>query len=326
MEFTLFQLEILNAVVVAGSITKAAKRLKVSQPTISHQIAKFEKILDTQLLHREKKGTVSLTYAGEFWHKTALEILLIKSKALEEHSRIYTKSRLIRLGIVPNFRGSFILEVAKIMQQNSDHLKFELIYDAKSESLVEKLKMHQLDFAIVDQTAIENEAKYFHLTHLFEDKFAWAVPISVSNKLIMKTLLGTNNFSTNVVSLQKHVEVQLPSIVKGKCENWFLNNLPNSKAAFSAPTWTAAIELVAGGLATSHVALSLLPYQQENVLNAIKLFEMKDIKTSMVLATQKHLMTQKAYRQRHNELVSFCRTEHAVAIENIKLNPLPFIE
>src|SRR5690554_3280226 len=41
-DITLKQLEIFNAVVVAGSITKASRRIDLSQPSISQQLAKFE--------------------------------------------------------------------------------------------------------------------------------------------------------------------------------------------------------------------------------------------------------------------------------------------
>ena len=323
MEFTLYQLEVFNAVVVSGSITKAAKRLRVSQPTVTRQLAKLEEILDAQLLRRDRRGQATLTHAGDFWHKNTLEILSEKNKVIEEHKSKFVNSALIRLGIVPNFRGGFISKVARIMQKNSDHMKFELIYDSHSERLVDKLKMHQLDFAIVDRSAIENDIHSFHVSNLFEDKFAWAVPSSIKEKYILEALKGNTAAYKMAPALGKHVEVQLPTLVKGKCENWFKNYLPNSTASFSAPTWTAAIELVADGLATSHIVLSLLPYQQKQIINSINLFELKDIKTNMVLATKKHLMTQKSYRDRHLELVNFCRNEHTEAIKELQINSIP---
>ena len=42
MDITLKQLQIFQAVVVAGSITKASRRVGLSQPSISQQLAKLE--------------------------------------------------------------------------------------------------------------------------------------------------------------------------------------------------------------------------------------------------------------------------------------------
>ena len=324
MKLTLYQLEILNAIAVYGSATKAAKKLRISQPTITRQLGSLEDELNTQLFLRNKKGMATLTYAGEFWLKKAVEILAIKDQAEKEHQRTYNYSKIIRFGIVPNFRGSFISNIALIMQRNSNNSKFELVYDASSKRLVDKLKTHQLDFAIIDNSAIENDKEFFEISHLFEDKFVWAVPSSISENE-MSALFQLSKCPPNISStLMKHVEVQLPSIVKTKCENWYKKYLPSSNPVFSAPTWTAAIELVADGLATSHIALSLIPYQRRKVIDSITLYDLKGIKTTMVLATKKHLMTQSSYKLRRDELVNFCRTSHANAISKIKIKQFKF--
>ena len=67
MDITLKQLQIFRAVVVSGSITKASRRLVLSQPSISQQLAKLEERLGAQLILRNRTGTVSLTPAGAYW-------------------------------------------------------------------------------------------------------------------------------------------------------------------------------------------------------------------------------------------------------------------
>ena len=47
MDITLKQLQIFRAVVIAGSITKASRRVGLSQPSISQQLAKLEERLGT---------------------------------------------------------------------------------------------------------------------------------------------------------------------------------------------------------------------------------------------------------------------------------------
>ena len=64
MDITLKQLQIFRAVVIAGSITKASRRVGLSQPSISQQLAKLEERLGTQLINRNRTGTVNLTPSG----------------------------------------------------------------------------------------------------------------------------------------------------------------------------------------------------------------------------------------------------------------------
>lgn len=65
MNITFRYLELLNAVVVAGSISKATRLTGLSQPTISQQLAKFEEELGTQLIYRRRGQNVELTPAGD---------------------------------------------------------------------------------------------------------------------------------------------------------------------------------------------------------------------------------------------------------------------
>ncbi|MBM3613511.1 MAG: LysR family transcriptional regulator, partial [Alphaproteobacteria bacterium] len=64
MKVSLKQLEILHAVAVAGSISRAMRRLEMSQPNISQQLAKMEEALGTQLLLRGRSLRTELTPAG----------------------------------------------------------------------------------------------------------------------------------------------------------------------------------------------------------------------------------------------------------------------
>jgi DNA-binding transcriptional LysR family regulator len=60
---TLRALECLVALVDTGSVTKAAARLHMSQPALSHQIAALERELDTPVVERLSRG-VRVTAAG----------------------------------------------------------------------------------------------------------------------------------------------------------------------------------------------------------------------------------------------------------------------
>src|SRR5215217_2090015 len=57
-------LRVFFAVVEAGSLTKAAKRLRVSHPAVSQVIADLERVLGVQLFDRTTRGVEPTRYAG----------------------------------------------------------------------------------------------------------------------------------------------------------------------------------------------------------------------------------------------------------------------
>jgi len=68
------QLEVFRAVAELKSFTLAAKRLYVSQPSISQQVALLERELGFRLFERNSKG-VELTPAGDFFYQELAQAL-----------------------------------------------------------------------------------------------------------------------------------------------------------------------------------------------------------------------------------------------------------
>lgn len=66
---TLLQIEYFLKTVETGSISKAAAKLYISQPTISRSITALEREFGVQLLFREK--AISLTGAGDRFYRHA---------------------------------------------------------------------------------------------------------------------------------------------------------------------------------------------------------------------------------------------------------------
>ncbi|MFT2016594.1 LysR family transcriptional regulator [Streptomyces sp. 796.1] len=76
-------------VVRAGSISRAATTLGHTQPALSQQVRKLERVVGRPLLHRSPAG-VSLTRAGEELLPFAERILALSTQALTETGRTLT--------------------------------------------------------------------------------------------------------------------------------------------------------------------------------------------------------------------------------------------
>lgn len=76
-------LQYVIAVADCGSITEAAKKLYISQPSLSYIISKIEQDIGVQLFYR-KNYPLTLTYAGEKYVDTARTILRLNDNLRRE--------------------------------------------------------------------------------------------------------------------------------------------------------------------------------------------------------------------------------------------------
>ena len=320
MNITFHQLEIFEAVVISGSLTKASRALQLSQPYISQQLYKLEENLGVQLIIRNREGSSKLTPAGEYWHKVSAEILEHMDTVTKVHEETYLTSNVkISLGVTPNLRGNFISSAARIAQEQEHYLKFELVTAESSARLVEKLRLHKINCAVVSDTDLIEDAASYKITKLFEDQIAWVVPSAVSNQDIKDAIQLVKVPKDKNPVLRRYVDVAQQMFTKHGARDWFSINLPESVASFSTPSFVAAVDLVAAGLATSTVALSLVPNLSSSVLRKVKFFEIEGTRINAVLAVRKHLMSHSSYAHFHNQLVEYCRDEYWPAMKSLKM-------
>ena len=325
MNITFHQLEIFEAVVISGSLTKASRALQLSQPSISQQLYKLEENLGVQLIIRNREGSSKLTPAGEYWHKVSAEILEHMDTVTKVHEETYLTSNVkISLGVTPNLRGNFISAAARIAQEQEHYLKFELVTAESSARLVEKLRLHKINCAVVSDTDLIEDAASYKITKLFEDQIAWVVPSAVSNQDIKDAIQLVKVPKDKNPVLRRYVDVAQQMFTKHGARDWFSINLPESVASFSTPSFVAAVDLVAAGLATSTVALSLVPNLSSSVLRKVKFFEIEGTRINAVLAVRKHLMSHSSYAHFHNQLVEYCRDEYWPAMKNLKMEKFSF--
>lgn len=160
------------AVAEERSISKAAEKLYVSQPSLSKYIITIETELGVQLFDR-KSTPLKLTYAGEKYVKAAREILSIEQKtdAIINDIKNVKKSR-ITVGI-PLFRGARLLpNILKHYWAKFPEVEVKILESTSSD--LEKLTIEgKIDFSVIwlpiDSTQLEAEK-------LFTENLVLAVP------------------------------------------------------------------------------------------------------------------------------------------------------
>lgn len=323
MDITLKQLQIFQAVVVSGSITKASRRIGLSQPSISQQLAKLEEKLDAQLIQRNRTGAIKLTPSGEYWFKASGDLLSRLDGMIDEHRQRFLQNTVTwQMGVTPTLRGRFVAAAARIAARQPGFVKFEIKYAVTSNELVEQLRLHQLNCAIVSEDAIADDRSSFMVVKLFDDQVAWLVPSSVP-LVDIKHALSKERPQTLSGPLSYFVDINGTMSLRTQSDDWFRHNLPGATPTFSAMTYPAAVDIVAAGLATTHCPLSLLPNLPAAVREAVQIFPIQNLSRSVVLAMPKHLMTLRAYADIFRGIEEFCKTEYLEEMIPQEAQPLP---
>jgi|SRR6266850_1127774 len=164
-------LELLTAIVDEGSLTRAATRLHVTQPALSHQLKDVEDQLGTALFFRRKKRLL-LTPAGERLVESARRILQDLTRAQEEAVRISTEfSGLLR--IATQCYTCYHWLPAKIRKFSGKHPQVEIQIIAEATlNPFQYLLNKRLDLAIV-HTPIRNRNLVY--IPLFKDELVVVV-------------------------------------------------------------------------------------------------------------------------------------------------------
>jgi len=141
-------MQALVAVIEEGSFTKAAERLAATQSGISQRIAKLERSLDVVLLVRAPAG-VTTTSAGQALYRKCVAILDEAARAeMEVRSYAGSLAGTIRLGLMPALTRSLMGPVLRRYAAGHPNVTINAV-EAVSTDLVERVKLDELDIAIV---------------------------------------------------------------------------------------------------------------------------------------------------------------------------------
>lgn len=144
---SLAAMQALVAVIEEGSFTRAAERLAATQSGVSQRIAKLERSLDVALLLRAPAGVMP-TSAGQALYRKCVAILDDTARA-EAAVRSYAGlTGTIRLGLMPALTRSLMGPVLRRYTARHPNVTINAV-EAVSSDLIERVKLEELDVAIV---------------------------------------------------------------------------------------------------------------------------------------------------------------------------------
>lgn len=157
------QFKYVNMVAQCGSITKAARKLFISQPALSSYINKLEEDLGVKLFDRSATPLIC-TYAGEQYLKRARAILMQLDDMDREFRDIATNSGgRLRLGF-PNERLIYMLPlILPPFKERYPGIDVEVI-SGPGNRLIESLRNGDTDFVFLPQWAKDKDIAQVKMT------------------------------------------------------------------------------------------------------------------------------------------------------------------
>ncbi|BDR58909.1 LysR family transcriptional regulator [Xylocopilactobacillus apicola] len=177
--------ELSNFIAIAetGNITKAAKRLHISQPALSRQLQSLEKELGVKLAERDSRH-LYLTENGNYFLQRAKEVLAMVDKTKYELHSQNIVSGDVYLGCGETQAMHLMAKVTKMMRERYPETYIHL-FSGSGDQLRYKLQAGLLDFALlIDPTDTKN---YDFLSLNASD--TWGILMHPTNPLTSKKVI-----------------------------------------------------------------------------------------------------------------------------------------
>ncbi len=161
------------AVAREGSVTGAAHRLHVTQPTLSRQLKDLEDELGQRLFVRGSHS-VSLTAEGMLLRQRAEEIMTIVNKTRSDFSARHRIAGDVYVGGGESEAMSLLAEVIRDVRDRHPAIRFHL-YSGNAEDVMDRLDRGTLDFGVLIQPV--DISKYDALPLPYKDVWGLVMPV-----------------------------------------------------------------------------------------------------------------------------------------------------
>lgn len=249
---TLHQLRIFWAVTHSPSLTRAAKQLGLTQPSLSQQIAKLESALGGRLFDRVNNQLL-LTDAGRFLLQKAEAILasVDEAEAGLAEFRLGRRGR-ISVGALASMARSLIPAAWARAMVHIPELEIDVHEIAPGEA-IEQLYGRNLQMAVLSAHSVASDRVSFKRVEIMSDGYALAVPRCLD-------LTGVREVETDLDAADRRllgrvIQFNFGNTHTQRMEAWFRRVLPRHEVVAQVRTYEVALSMVEAGLGVALVPL-----------------------------------------------------------------------
>ncbi len=267
------------------SLTKAALKLHITQPTLSRQIAMLEEETGKKLYIRTNYN-IRLTEDGILLKKRAQEIIELESKTLAElaDSDNANIKGVVYIGAGETAGVKYLANIMKSLRESHPGIKYRMI-SGDAEDISDKLDKGLIDFGLFVGKMNLNKYDYIALP----DSDRWGVIVRLTDKLAVKNFITPEDLRDRELLFSHQAKSH------GEFSDWLgypiesLNIIGTHNLAFNASI------MVREGLGMLVTIEGIISTLTENKLKFIPL--KPEIKAGLVLAWRKDSFFTKAARK-----------------------------
>ena len=235
-ELTLRQLRLFVVLAREGSMTRAARRLGVRQPSVSQQVARMEAVVGGKLL-RFSGGEMRLTAAGEYLAEEARAILAAADRAHDGlRERVQGRRRRLAVGTLPSLARNLLVPAFARM---GGGILFDVL-EMKPRDAIGRIEAREIDAALVSGYAAETPlAAGLHAVEVARDAQYLVVPPEAPDLALGEPEDGP---------VQAAIRLALGSAHADQIADWHGRALPRASVVARAPSYESALAFVEHGL------------------------------------------------------------------------------
>lgn len=249
---TLHQLRIFWAVAHGPSLTRAAKQLGLTQPSLSQQIAKLEQALGGRLFDRAN-NQLQLTDAGRFLLRKAERVLAEVDEA-ETGLTEFLAGRRGRIGVgaIGSVARSLVPEAWRRTLIEVPDIELDVHELAPAEA-VEQLYGRVIQIALLSAASIADNRISFNKLELMREPYALAVPRQLDLAGIGDPDRDLGDADRNVIN--RCIQFNFGNAATQRLEEWYRTALPRHQLVAQCRTYEVALAMVEAGLGVALVPL-----------------------------------------------------------------------
>ncbi|HOE53789.1 MAG: LysR substrate-binding domain-containing protein [Bacilli bacterium] len=145
--------------------TQTAELCNLSQPAVTQHIKALESRYGIEIFRRNGRN-LTLTYEGKSLVDSAKKLIALERNIQKEIKKQKGQPKKLDIGITLTAGGYFIPEIMEVFKDKYPNLRFNFHTDI-AENILERMRLNELDFAIIDGTSQTDE---FNIELLFRDE------------------------------------------------------------------------------------------------------------------------------------------------------------
>jgi LysR family hydrogen peroxide-inducible transcriptional activator len=172
------QLEYFASIIKEGSLTAAAKRCRIAQPSLSQQLRALEDELGEPLVHRRPRG-VEPTAAGRILLEHAARVLE-EARLLRERfaQRRDSQQGSVIFGLIPTIAPYLLPKLLGPFREVFPKIDVQ-VREARTSGLIQLVVDGLIEFAILSDVTAQDQKRWsLHVRELFREPLMLAVPHS----------------------------------------------------------------------------------------------------------------------------------------------------